>query len=237
MNRTSAGVVPCPSLENLVLKRIFHKGIGIDMMLGNANSACLSGVLLACVVATCGCGPSSGYTNIDGDWCYVLLRGIGDAPIHEPLHADNETFQVFSPVGYAKDRHRVFYQGRAIEGAHSATFHVDDDEYARDQQHVYFQGVIVQRANPATFRILAYPYGKDDKLAFCGTLPMTVDDVGSFRVIKPGVNTHSSVAGSDSLGYLDNYHEELDPKLDLVYGTQCRARTDNQKFQGPIRVE
>ncbi len=91
-------------------------------------------------------------------------------------------------------------------------------------------------AFPTTFRILEYPYAKDDKLAFCGTLPMPVDDLDSFRVTRPDVNVTSSVAGFH-MGELDNYHEELDPDIHLVYGTQCRARTDNQEFQGPIRVK
>ena len=189
-------------------------------------------VVLAAMV---GC-ETGGYSKLDGEWCYVVLGGIGDKPKPRKLHADNDTFQVYSKHGYAKDQNRVFFEGHEIEGAHSASFRIDEFEYARDENHVYLQGVIVQRADPATFLILASPYGKDHKLAFCGTLPLTVDDVDSFRVTQSGAIGVWSAAGFH-VGDLDNYHEELDPNIDLVYGVKCRARTDHQRFQGPIRIE
>ncbi len=188
------------------------------------------------VSITCGCGPSRGYSNADGEWCYVLLGSIGDKPKRRPLGVDSETFQVYSKTGYAKDKNRVFFEGREIEGADHNSFHIDDENYARDKNHVYFYGVIVQKANPVTFEILPYPYGKDEQRAYCGTLPMAVDDVESFRVTQPGGLTITSLAGFDG-GDLNDYSEELDPKLNIVYSLWCRARTNTQEFQGPIRVK
>ena len=190
-------------------------------------------VVLAAMV---GC-ETGGYSKLDGEWCYVVLGGIGDKPKPRKLHADNDTFQVYSRHGYAKDKDCVFFKGRKVENGDANSFHVEENDYARDANHVYLRGVIVQRANPASFRQLEYPYGRDEKLAFCGTLPMTVDNIDRFRVTKTSENVHSSLAGFDSIGYLDNYHEELDPNIDLVYGVKCRARTDHQRFQGPIRIE
>lgn len=204
---------------------------------GNDNLTLKIFVLAFLSLVICGCGPGPGYTNVNGDWCYTFLGGIGDKPVQKSLQAESDSFQVYSQTGYAKDARRVFYEGCEIPNAHAATFSVDDENYARDRAHVFLQGVVVQKADPATFVALEFPYGKDKNWAFCGTLPFEVENLDTFIVTVSAGIIIRSIPGHKLSGPLDNYHEELDPSIDLIYGTQCRAETKNQKFQGPIRVE
>lgn len=191
--------------------------------------------MMACVVLS-GCAPPRGYTEVEGKWCYMLLGGLGDKPYPKPLHADDASFQVYSKTGYAKDKDRVFYEGDEIASADAATFRVLDDQYGIDKNKAYFRDAIIQKADPKTFQTLGYPYGKDKTRAFCGTLPMAVDDIESFKVIETSQDARMAVAGSDVLGLLDNYHQQLDPELMIAYSVNCRAIAKGQEFRGPILV-
>ncbi len=56
---------------------------------------------------------------------------------------------------YAKDSSRVYFEGRAVEGADPATFEKLREGYARDNAHVYRSGVVFAGADPSTF--VVYP--------------------------------------------------------------------------------
>lgn len=197
------------------------------------NSIPVAVLALLCLAGCTG----TGYRQIGGEWFYVILGSVGDEPQKLRLDVDPDTFQYFEREGYAKDKNKVFYEGQVIERTDATSFIVDDEIYARDNNHVYFQGVIVQRADPRTFVSLGFPYGKDGKHGFCGTLPMLVDDLNSFRVTVQSKNVDESAGGFDPFDELKDYPLALDPSIGMIYDTMCEARTDNQWFRGPIRIK
>ena len=46
--------------------------------------------------------------------------------------------------GYAKNMHDVFYRGKKIKGAKTASFKVLGDGYAQDALHTYYNGQRVE---------------------------------------------------------------------------------------------
>ncbi len=70
---------------------------------------------------------------------YELLGYIQDGPFR------------FSPL--TRDRHRVYWRGRPVEGADPAGFEIlSVSGYGRDARHVYFRDQRLDQADPAGFR-------------------------------------------------------------------------------------
>jgi hypothetical protein len=137
------------------------------------------------IAAMSGCGiPSTGYKKINGKWSYVTWDTAAGTAVHD-LKADNDTFLVLGVGEYAKDRRRVFYGSSDIEGADPATFELlDAKPYSKDKVNVYLFKHRIRGADPATFKVFASPYGRDASKAFCGTVPMDVDDIDSLQLAK-----------------------------------------------------
>lgn len=59
---------------------------------------------------------------------------------------------------YGADGSHVFYEGRIIPGADSASFRpLAEYEYGADRRAVFYQGKRLEGADPASFRILLWP--------------------------------------------------------------------------------
>ena len=100
------------------------------------------------------------------------------------LNADDGTFSVLGDRDYAKDKDRVFYQNRTIDGADPSTFEViNKDNFSKDGTHVYFREHEIIGADPASFRVLQLPYSRDAKRVYCGTVPMEAD-VDAFEPVE-----------------------------------------------------
>jgi hypothetical protein len=101
------------------------------------------------------------------------------------IGADLATFEVVLGL-YAKDRNRVYLEGRPLETADPATFQRIGRRYWRDRTHVFLHTWILPGADPRTFRMLTTEreWGMDAKEVYFGTTAIKVADIGSFQVIR-----------------------------------------------------
>lgn len=173
----------------------------------------------------------SGYTKENGNWIYVT-HDEGAGRRVENLNVDNKTFTVLKNKKYAKDKNKVFYEGRVIKDASANTFEVINDEgYSKDENYVFIDFDKVIDANPKTFIYLRFPYSKDDKNVYCGTLPMSVKNIEEFKVTEGGrerisILTKNFIESNRNYSFIDSNKYE-----GVVYG-YGKGETKDQKFIG-----
>jgi len=190
-------------------------------------------ILASLTVFLIGC--SEGYKKVDGKWAYVSYdEGVGKRVTY--MDVDQATFETLDNKGYAKDKNNVFLTSGKIDNANPETFHVIGNGYAADNKNVYLDRETLIDAEPMTFEQLDFPYSRDNKNVFCGTLPLDISNLESFKVTK---------SSSSKSTVLTTHFIELNPEYSFIdsirykgiiygYGT---AKTDNEKFDGYKKIK
>ena len=201
-------------------------------------------ITTAAILLAGGCGTGQqdtasnrvGYHKIDGKWSYVWDGG-GER-LFRNLSADETTFEVLRSPEYAKDKSRVFYEGRDVDGAEPLTFHLlSDPSYAADSVHVYVIGRVIPGGDPPTFRLLKGSYSRDASAIYCGTVKMDVRNPNGFEVVFPGTGWEEYYVKDD---FLFNFGEEFtnvraSQDSPAVCG-ETWARDGTEYYYGPARV-
>lgn len=184
--------------------------------------------LFSVVLSLAGC--NTGYQEVDGQWSYVTWDE-GHGTRVKPLDVNPATFQVLKNKDYAKDDEKVFFLGRPIEGAHAPSFETLKGKYfAKDQHQVFLRAYTVINADPNTFSEIKFPYARDANKVYCGTIPMQVDQLDEFKVLKRS----SSISITSKEEFIRQYGDQFDfldqlKDHSLVYG-RGKAKTKNQRF-------
>jgi len=105
-------------------------------------------------------GWLGGIHYCSGGLCVKL--GRRDMP-----QADRTSFRPLSER-YAVDRHRVYYEGREIQGADPGTLQVQGPDHATDRQSLYIKGFRVREAEAATARYIPRHYVLDQHKVWYG---------------------------------------------------------------------
>lgn len=123
----------------------------------------------------------SGYEVRDSDvyWTY-WNEGMGSGEIE--LDADYETFEILAHERYAKDRSKVFYQGRLIEGADAKTFKSVWEFYGVDKHHAFHADTLIPNSNGSSFEVLNGNFSRDGQDYFFNERPLNVCDYESFEI-------------------------------------------------------
>lgn len=174
------------------------------------------------------CHP--GYKKVDNKWAYVTYDEALGKRI-EYLKVDNKTFKILN-AEYAKDDMNVFHKGIIIPMADSKTFNIIGNDYSKDKFQVFLSNEIVIGANPVTFKPLDFPYSRDDKTIFCGTVPMIVKDIESFKVVATDGFIINSTIASFIKDYPDYSFIDTTKYKAVIYGTSQQAETLTEKFVG-----
>ncbi len=139
-------------------------------------------VLLLATAALTAC--NTGYQQINGQWMYVTLdesQGRRENPI---AGADAATFERIERSDFARDRSRVYYQGRVLEGADAATFEHLKGNYWKDRNRVYYFSRPLAGADPGSYRLLRADWGRDNRNVFVGADAVDPKDIGTFEVVN-----------------------------------------------------
>jgi len=183
--------------------------------------------LIAIILLLSSC--RAGYQMETGKWVYVTYDEGAGRRVRK-LEVDHKNFEVFGNGNYGRDKKNVFYKGGIIEGANPQTFVVlSENGYAKDDKYLYLEYYIIPLANPKTFEVLKVPYSRDDKKAFCGSIPMQVNDIKSFKVTESSkhlitrplrhfIRENPDFKWMDTLGVAG-----------IIYG-KGRARTETESF-------
>lgn len=130
-------------------------------------------------------GCTTGYTEIDGEWCFVVINEAVGREVRK-MDADKATFEILDVEGYARDKNHVYRSGLVVEGLDGATFEfVSGEQYYKDKDAVYLYGKTIPDADPATFKIISTPYCRDAASVYCGNLKMNVEHPQNFTT-RPG---------------------------------------------------
>lgn len=203
----------------------------------------------------------SGFVYENGTWNYVSYdTGVGKRVT--PINVKKDEFRVLKHHDFARDNTSVYFKSEKIEGSDPDTFQIISDKgryhYAKDKNKVYifasddWSVYKVINADPNSYEVLEFPYSKDKNDAYCGNLPLYVDDVSKFEVIEStGFAVMSSVNSflgteSDSRGssseYERNKHEYNRKKYGFItdwvfYSEDGRAKTEKLNYEGYRLVE
>jgi hypothetical protein len=86
---------------------------------------------------------------------------------------------------YAKDAHRVYYNGSVLPGADPATFKLVSTDYAVDANHAFYEMFTMWSAEVGTFRTFGdSEYARDAHTVFHKNQPMETCDIDTFVVLK-----------------------------------------------------
>lgn len=191
-------------------------------------------VLTVATIFLSSCGE--GYEKVDNGWAWVLRSEAGKHI--RKIDVDEPTFEILNDGKYAKDKHNVYWKGVRIELADPKTFEIiTENGYSKDKNNVYLDNDIVIFANPRTFKVIEWPYSKDDKRIFNGNLPMTVDNIEEFVIIKSG-----GMKTSSTKSFFIEWHKDYE-WLDtlnvngIIVGEHAEAKTNNEKYKGFRKVE
>lgn len=123
----------------------------------------------------------SGYEVRDSSvyWTY-WNEGMGSGETE--LDVDLETFEILDNDNYAKDKLRVFYKGRVIEGADAKTFKTISEFYGIDKFHAFHADTLIPNSNGASFEVLNGNFSRDGKDYFFNERPLNVCDYKSFKI-------------------------------------------------------
>ena len=188
--------------------------------------------LVAVLFFSCG----DGYEKIDGSWSWVN-HNEGGKQITE-FETDNSTFEILEFEKFARDQNSVFWKGAKIENADPKTFEVlTENGYGKDKNYVYLENEIVIFANPLSFSVLEWPYSKDNQRVYNGNLPMEVDKLSEFEIIK--TDESKSYTSKSFFIKLNSDYEWLDSLnvKSIIVGELAEAKTKREKYKGFRKVE
>lgn len=202
-----------------------------------------------------------GYVYENGTWNYVSYDEAVGRRVN-PIDVKKDEFILLKYKDFARDNTSVYFKSEKVEGSDPETFQIISGKgryrYAKDNNNIYIYtrdgGSLykVINADPNSFEILEFPYSKDKNDAYCGNLPLYVDDVSKFEIIEgTGFAMMSSVdsflgAENDprdaSSEYEHNKHEYNRKKYGSVtdavfYSEDGLAKTDNLTYKGYMLVE
>lgn len=189
-----------------------------------------------------------GYVYENETWNFVTYD-LATGRRVKPIDTDKDEFVVLDSNSFAVDNKNVYFIGEKIKDADPATFEVITDEgdmrYAKDKNSVFIyleDGGIVKviGADPATFEVLEYPYAKDKNDAYNGCLPLYVDDVTKFEVVKSGEGwTRISFPDSFLTTAINSeevaeYNKEKYSFIDsmVIYSEHGEAKTEKLVYEG-----
>lgn len=202
-----------------------------------------------------------GFVYENGTWNYVSYdTGVGRRVT--PISVRNNEFKILKYHDFARDNTSVYFKSNKVEGSDPNTFQIISGKgryrYAKDKNNVYiyvrndWSIFKIINADPNSFETLEFPYSKDKDDAYCGNLPLYVDDVSKFEVIEStGFTITSSVNSflgtvSDSIDksseYERNKHEYNRKKYGFItasvfYSENGKAITDKLTYEGYRLVE
>lgn len=173
---------------------------------------------------------TSGYKKIDGKWYYVSYDE-GNWADKLDLEVDHNSFKVLNDNRFGKDGTKVFFEGKRLEKANAPTFKLVGNDYSADNNSVYYKTYPLFGANPRAFKLLKFPYSQDNANVFCGNIPMKVDDIGQFRVMKKGTVTFIQPL---EVFLLENKeYADLDSSIcKFVIFADGEAETNTSKYKG-----
>jgi hypothetical protein len=172
----------------------------------------------------------------DNEWTWVNKSEAGQQV--KTIDTDVATFTILDDPAYAKDKKNVFCRGIRILDADPETFEViTENGYSKDKNNVYLDRAKVIFANPNAFEIIQWPYAKDDKRVFNGNLPIEVDNINEFEVIKAGKGKSFYTKAlfmkwNEDFIWLDSLNVN-----GIIIDESAEARTENQRFKGVNEVK
>ncbi|WP_312648949.1 DKNYY domain-containing protein [Aminipila sp.] len=202
-----------------------------------------------------------GYVYENSTWNYVSYdEGVGRRV--EPINVNKDEFKVLNYPDFARDDQSVYFTYEKIEGSDPDSFQIINNNgryrYAKDKNNVYVYAsdgsylYKVINADPNSFEVLEFPYSKDKDDAFCGCLPLFVDDVNKFEVLEFTDCAIMSSAGSflgtecDSIDKYSEYERNMHEYNHRIYGfitdrvfysEEGKAKTDKLTYEGYKLVE
>ena len=195
-----------------------------------------SGAFIALLACT-GCERiGSGYQKSSGHWSYVAMTGNG--PKATNLGADSESFVVFAPHGYAKDKQTVWYSGQRIRDADAASFGaLPEQSFGRDHSHVFIRGYVIPGADPDTFAVIRGPYGRDKSSLFCGNVKMDVPNIHLFEVITSELWRETYDKKHFVLEYGEEFADFEVSRENPAILAEAWGRDGSNYYYGPARVK
>ncbi|MFD2610826.1 DKNYY domain-containing protein [Paenibacillus gansuensis] len=202
-----------------------------------------------------------GYVYENGTWNYVSYDAAVGRRV-SPIEVNKDEFKVLKYSDFARDNNSVYFKDHKVEGSDPETFRIIStngrNHYAKDKNYVYIYDsndwsiFKVINADPDSFKVLEYPYSKDNNDAYCGSLPLFVDDVSRFKVIEGArISTESSFDSflgkeNDPIEKSSEYerikHEYNRKKYgfiteSVIYSEEGKAKTDKLTYIGYKLVE
>lgn len=202
-----------------------------------------------------------GFVYENGTWNYVSYDAGAGRRVN-PINVKKDEFKVLKYSDFARDNNSVFFKNHKVEGSDPETFKTIStkgrNHYVKDKNNVYIYDsndwsiFKVINADPDSFKVLEYPYSKDKNDAYCGSLPLFVDDVSKFEVIERArfstLSSFNSFLGKEndprkkSSEYERNKHEYNRKKYgfitgSVIYSEDGKAKTDKLTYIGYKLVE
>jgi hypothetical protein len=202
-----------------------------------------------------------GYVYENGTWNYVSYDEAVGRRVR-PINVRTDQFKVLKYNDFARDNNSVYFKDYKVEGSDPNTFQIISGmgryRYAKDKNNVYIYSrddwslFKIINADPNSFKVLEFPYSKDNNDAYCGSLPLYVDDISNFQVIQGTsfaiessldsfLGTENDPRDKDS-EYERNKHE-YDRKRygsitdSVFYSEDGSAKTDKLTYKGYRLVE
>ncbi len=216
--------------------------------------------LVLCILLS-GCSSNKlGYVYENGTWNYARLTKFAFGKRYlTPLDVDKDSFNVMEDKDFARDKEHVYYRAAVVENAVPDSFKVISTDspyyrYAIDGEHVFLftddgDGIYqLHNADSDSFEAIRWPYSKDKNDAYCGSLPLFVDDITTFSVTEGSKSVargiKSTVFLNGSVGMLADaapYNRErygfVTEYPALLYTEDGRASTDTTDYYGYIAVD
>lgn len=202
-----------------------------------------------CICLTACFSGQTGYVYQDGSWRYVTNGGFDAGRGEKSMDAEKNDLKILADKKFARSKENIYYEGRIVEDADPDTFRVIfaeyNSRYAIDKNNVYlfFDNSIYKlySADPDSFEVVNFPYAKDKNDAYCGILPLFVDDVTKFEVIEgAGLSTATSADAFLS----DEWHNAWYNREkygfvtgSVIYPERGKAKTETRDYYGYIAVE
>jgi hypothetical protein len=202
-----------------------------------------------------------GYIYENATWNYVSYD-TGAGRRVDPIDVSRDEFKVLKHNDFARDIKSVYFKSTKVEGSDPDTFQIISDKgryrYAKDKKNVYIYTIDgwllhkVINADPNSFEVLEFPYSKDKNDAYCGNLPLYVEEVSKFKVIEGTdsaiMSTVYSFLGTEndpsdkSSEYERKKHEYNLKKYGFItewvfYSEDGKAKTDKYTYKGYKLVE
>ncbi len=133
-----------------------------------------------------GCGKKNGYQKKWGKWQYNSFNWMNGSHITEMDGVHNWSFEILGESKYARDKNRVYFRGRVVEGADTPSFEAMGNEmdFGKDKDYVFFGTERIENSHPQTFqKIENTKYLKDKNLVYMGGNILEGADPISFEII------------------------------------------------------